>query len=200
MSLNRKAMAFAVSALLGAAAIPSSAATFINNVQSIVVTNDANTWLQIGEIQAFDALGANVALGATATSNIATAAPYGTSPMLANDGNTNTFYWTSPGIYHSTVQTGEALKLTFSSAQNLSSFKIFGRDPSEGANCCNDRNQFNVVFNQVDGSFQSYKLDARGSGAVAQITSPVPEPGELAMMIAGLGVVAVVVRKKNKPM
>jgi hypothetical protein len=105
-----------------------------------------------------------------------------------------------PGIFHSKVETGEALTLTFSSAQNLSSFKIFGRNPAEGAGCCDDRNQFKVVFNQTGGFSQTYTLDARGGGAVAQIASPVPEPSELAMMIAGLGAVAAVVRRKSKLM
>jgi hypothetical protein len=43
-------------------------------------------------------------------------------------------------------------------------------------------------------------LDARGGSAVTQITSPEPEPGELAMMIAGLGIVAAIARRKNKSM
>jgi hypothetical protein len=199
MFIKKNALAVAVSVLLGTTAASVSAATFIDNVESIVITNSANTWLQIGEIQAFNAAGVNVALSpfATATSNIPTAAPYGTSPTLVNDGNINTLYWNPPGIYHSTVETGEALTLTFSAAQSLSSFKIYGRNPVEGGNCCDNRNQFQVFFNKGGGLGTTYQLDARGGSATAQV-SAVPEPGEFAMMIAGLGVIAAIARRKNK--
>jgi hypothetical protein len=202
--LKSATLGILTASILGVGGV-ANAATFVTGVTSIDIssanvsvsgTSFTGGWLQIAEAQAFDASGMNVALSASTSANFTGPGPdgYGTPVSRINDGDLNSNYYSAPGIYHAPIVGGGVIAtLMFTSAVNLSSFMIFGRDPSEGGACCGDRNQFNVTFNRVGAPSQTFYLDARNPAAVAAI----PEPGEWAMMLAGLAVVGAIVRRRK---
>ncbi|MDZ4375638.1 MAG: hypothetical protein U1C74_30015, partial [Phenylobacterium sp.] len=173
----------AATAALALMAAPVQAATVIGAAK-IRITNALPTWLQVGEVQAFEDLtGVNVALasnGATATgSGNFTAA---SSPDKAIDGLAPADY---PLIYHSNgAGADEFLEITLAGPTDLSSLTIFGRADSFG-----NRDVYNVSIFDVGGqTLFSGQLDnsalAGGAGTLTfGSTGAVPEPATWAMMI-----------------
>ena len=181
-----------------ALAAPSAQAATLFGATMIRITNAFPTWLQVGEVQAFENLtGVNVALAA----NGATAAGSGnftaaSSPDKAIDGLAPANY---PLIYHSNgAGADEFLEITLAGPKNLSSLTIFGRADSFGS-----RDFYNVaIFNAGGQTLFSGQLDNRalaggGGTLVFGTTGAVPEPATWAMMIVGFGGVGALMRRRG---
>ena len=184
--------------LVASAVAPAQAA--IIGVSEIVITNAYNTWLQVGEVEAFNQSSVNVVpLGATASATPGSGTWNSNStPDRAIDGNTNTNFYADPYIYHPAVEQNVALTVTLDLPANLSSLTIFGR-----TDCCQYRDLYNVsLYNSSQGLLDSFQLDATSSpSGSATITFPgaVPEPSTWAMLVLGFaGVGFISYRRKNK--
>jgi PEP-CTERM motif len=177
-----------------------SAATALG-ITNVIIQNSIPDFLQVAEVRAYDLSGAQISF-TSAMTDLATTG-YGTSASLAIDGNPNQSY---PNIFHSSsvgtnpgVDDGyldDVLRLSFGGgAYDLGRLEILGR-----GDCCQFRDVY-TVFLVSDGgtTVQTVGIDSRsgGFGEIA-FTSPVPEPGEWAMMLSGLAVVGAIARRRRK--
>jgi hypothetical protein len=195
--MHRLSRLLAAAAALALMAAPVQAATVIGAAK-IRISSALPTWLQVGEVQAFEDLtGVNVALasnGATATgSGNFTAA---SSPDKAIDGLAPANY---PLIYHSNgTGADEFLEITLAGPKNLSSLAVFGRADSFAS-----RDFYNVSIFDVGGrALFSGQLDNRqlagGAGTLTFGSSGVvPEPATWALMIIGFGGVGACIRRRR---
>ena len=147
-------------------------------------------------MQAFNAAFVKVAPNATATSTSTPPGPYGSYAALVNDGFTDGNYYGANPILHSNTSDNstEWVKLTFSTAVELSSFTIFGRTDNNGQ----IRDSYLVRFKDIDeNALNTSSVDATLGTPVNTVLSPIPEPSEWAMMLAGLAVVGFVDFKRR---
>ena len=167
---------------------PANAA--IVGVTEITIQNALNTWLHVGEVEAFNQTSQNVIqLGATASANPSGTWDANSTPDRAIDGNVNTNFYAAPYIYHPNVEQNVTLTINLNSPADLTSLTIFGR-----TDCCTYRDLYNVsLFNSAGQLLSSFELDATNSASATEtFASAVPEPSTWAMLIlgfAGLGFV-----------
>ena len=198
MTFSKLLKLSAASLVLALAHASSQAATIVGATQ-IVISSSLNTYLQVAEVQAFDfsLVPLNVAAasnGAVANASNVTSGPYGTAASRAIDGNTQGDYYAAPGIYHSSVEMGESLTITFAGPVDLSSLTIFGRTL-----CCLPelRDFYNISVTTLTGVQTFNNVDAQTNGSATIVFSPIPEPSEWAMMLCGLLAVGAMVSKRK---
>jgi hypothetical protein len=172
------AAAFLVGAL---AATGSANAALIDEIR---ITSSDQTYIQIGEVQAFDGNGNNVALNGTATSSLTylDSNPLRTNaPSNAIDGSTNQDYYGSHGIFTSEQGAGAFLDINLLGTFDIGSVTIFGR-----TDCCQSRNIFDVsFFNQGGLVFSQSRVNAADTATVL-LPAAVPEPTSIALLGLGL--------------
>ncbi|WP_185965043.1 PEPxxWA-CTERM sorting domain-containing protein [Glacieibacterium frigidum] len=177
-----------------------AAAVTVTGAKTIRITNLVPTWLQVGEVQAIEAVtGTNVAL----TSNGGTATGSGnydttSTPDKAIDGLAPVSY---PLIYHSdSAAAEEFLLITLAAPTSLSSLTVFGRADF------GSRDLFGItIFDSLGATLFSGQLDNRalaGGGNtltfdVAPPVGGVPEPASWALMIGGFGLVGGAMRRRG---
>jgi hypothetical protein len=157
-------------------------------VKTIEISNGYPTWLQVAEVVAKNTAGNDVALlsaGAIATAPDTWSAA--STPSKAVDGNTNGDF---PNIFHEGNDgSWDTLTITLASVEELISIQIFGR-----TDCCANRDLFDVAFFDDSGTeLFATRIDSRNKAhpvIALPDTTPVSEPGTLALLglgLAGLG-------------
>jgi hypothetical protein len=170
-----------------------TAQAVVHDVASLTITSANATWIQVAEVQAFEALtGTNVALASNGGVATAPNTYDGTLPAAAIDGIAPQSY---PNIYHSAGTPADYLTVTFAGTFDLASLTIFGR-----ADCCRERDVFDFALHDAAGGLlYSGTLDARGGSAsvvLPDVAAAVPEPASWAMMVAGFGIVGSAMRRR----
>ncbi|MEW5688350.1 MAG: PEPxxWA-CTERM sorting domain-containing protein [Pseudomonadota bacterium] len=165
----------------------------------IEITSAIPTWMQIAEVQAF-AWGTltNVAASANGGTATATSFGYGGEPGGAIDGVVPVGY-VGPDAFHSgSPNAGEKLTITFATATDLASLKIFGvMDGGDARNLFNYR-----VLNARGDVLASGELDSRVVSPAEvtfdapPVTTGVPEPSAWALMILGFGAAGSLLRRR----
>ena len=194
-TLNFKSTVAAVTLLIGAAAAPAHAA--IVGVREIVIANAFDTWLQVGEVEAFNSSSQNVVQFAltTASANVIGTWDPTSTPDKAIDGIENTSF---PNMYHPdpSHEHGVQLMINLAAPATIEKLTIFGR-----TDCCTYRDLYNVFFYDGAGRLlQTAQVDATGSpSGTIDFGSAVPEPSTWAMMILGfMGVGFMAYRRKTQ--
>ena len=176
------------------AAVPASAVTVVGATK-VTITNVANTWLQVAEVQAFNFASTNVALaanGGVATGGTGTWDATST-PGKAIDGNTGGGFLTDT-IFHPGTEAGGFLNVTFAAPTTLQSLTIWGR-----TDCCIDRDVYNVTIFGGNTVLFSGTINAVGQPGTVTFDAPavVPEPQNWALMIVGFGLVGASLRRRK---
>jgi hypothetical protein len=179
--LKFKSAALGLLLAIGSAVAPAHAA--IVGVTEIVISNAYNTWLQVGEVEAFDLSSLNVirAFGATASANVVGTWDPASTPDKAIDGIESTSF---PDIYHPDPSHEQGVQLIIDLAQvaTIGKLTIFGR-----TDCCIDRDLYNVSFYDASHNLlQTAQVDAtRTPSGSIDFANAVPEPSTWAMMLLG---------------
>ena len=176
------------------AAAPASAISVVGATK-VTITNAANTWLQVAEVQAFNFASTNVALatnGGAATGGTGTWDAAST-PGKAIDGNTGGGFYTDT-IFHPGTEAGGFLDVTFAAPTTLQSLKIWGR-----TDCCTERDIYNVTIFGGNTVLYSGTINAVGQPGTVAFDAPaaVPEPQSWALMIVGFGLVGASLRRRK---
>lgn len=192
MSLFKK---FCVAAVVGSLGLVTGAANAATLITSITIKNTIPSYLQVSELQVFSG-SVNVALASSGATATALSSYSATSTAdKAIDGDTNSNYYGTNGIYHSLgAGSTEYLTVTLGGGgAMIDSLKIFGR-----TDCCNERDVFSyTLFNGTQIVGQG-TLDARNASATAEASvAAVPEPASWAMMLAGFGMVGFGLRRRG---
>jgi hypothetical protein len=179
--LKFKLAALGLLLVAGSAVAPAHAA--IVGVSEIVISNAFDTWLQVGEVEAFNQSTVNViqASGATASANVVGTWDPTSTPDKAIDGIEST---TFPNIYHPdpSHEQGVQLIIDLNLPATIGKLTIFGR-----TDCCTYRDLYNVSFyDSFHNLLQTAQVDATNSpsGSV-DFANAVPEASTWAMMILG---------------
>lgn len=199
-----KTLALGMAALLTIS--PQANAATLIDATSIVISSavpGGGEWLQVGEVQALNGFGVNVAASAEGgTASALSSYPGGYDPQKAIDGLTG---GGDSSLYHSgSTSSSEYLQISFASPQQLASLTIFGRTNNGTAAI---RDIYNVsVFGSGGAQLWSGILDARGPGGAVATSATidfanmgaVPEPATWAMMLIGLGGVGFSMRRARR--
>jgi hypothetical protein len=181
---------------LGLIAVMGSAnAVTALGVWYVDIENDSSVpaseqWLQIAEVVALDTSSNPVSFTSAVASNPLVndgVSHYGTPADNARDGSLVSNY---PSIYHAS-NLGESLRLTFATPVDLSSLTIYGRSDY------GYRDVYRVQLTLADFPGPVLTMDATNGSATA-VFAPVPEPGELAMMLSGLATVGLIAKRRRK--
>ena len=177
-----------------AVAVPAGAVTVVGATK-VTITNVANTWLQVAEVQAFNFASTNVALATNGGSAVGGTGTWdGTSTAgKAIDGNTGGGFYTDT-IFHPGTEAGGFLDVSFAAPTTLQSLTIWGR-----TDCCTDRDVYNVTIFGGSTVLYSGTINAAGQPGTVTFDAPaiVPEPQSWALMIVGFGLVGVSLRRRK---
>ena len=193
----KKLLIASAAVLLMAGAATSASAIAVNGATNIHITNAQNTWLQVSEVVAVDAVSnLDVALASNGGSAYSPDTWNGDSTAAkAIDGNFNTQFWTAPGIFHSGNEANGYLNISFSGGHSLSSLSIFGR-----SDCCQSRDTYNYQIFGANGLITSGTLNATGGDHMGRVdfdVAGVPEPAAWALMLMGFGGIGAMVRRRR---
>lgn len=184
-----------------AGAVTIDTGTVAANATHVTLTHSLpggpNSYIQIGELQAFTFASVNVAQASNGGLATGTAG-FATSTSFANDGNTNRFNNVGP-IFLSGNGSGDFLRIDFSAPATLASLVIHGR-----SDCCVDRNSWLVTLFSGSASLWSGLVDATDNSiatvnfAAPPTTGAVPEPTSWLMLLTGFGLVAAALRRTRQ--
>lgn len=178
---------------------PATAVT-VTGAKTIRIVNLVPTWLQVGEVQAIQAVtGTNVALATNGGTAIGSGNfEVASNPGKAIDGLSPAAY---PDIYHSDgAGADEFLEITLAAPTSLSSLTVFGRVGF------GSRDLFGItIFDNLGATLFSGQLDNRaleggGNTLTFDVAPPVggiPEPGTWVLMIGGFGLVGGAMRRRG---
>lgn len=199
MNLSSKLVAGIAGAATLFAAAPAFAVSVVN-AKRVEITSAIPDWLQIAEVEAYE-FGTLLNVAASANGGVATSTGYGYGgePSGAIDGVIPSGY-VGPDVFHSdTFGAGEMLTITFASATDLASLKIFGVMDG-GA----PRNFFQYrIYNAGNDLLAQGQLDSRinSSDEVffdAPAVGGIPEPSTWAVMILGFGAAGAALRSRRR--
>lgn len=191
-------VSFLATACALAVAVSSSNAAILVGATSVQIKNifsvPSQQYLQVGEFLAYQA---GTYIDAAAASNGGSAfspdqwdATHGADKAI--DGNKNTDFYNTAGIFHSRSNAGGLLTINFLAPTDLQGVAIYGR--TDGG--FNVRDIYQITVFAGSSALYVGKLDATaGNGAV---TSFVPEPAAWMIMVGGFGLVGVAARRRRK--
>ncbi len=193
--------AAAAAAIFATAAAPASALTIstgvtASNARTIVVSSAVPTWLEIAEIEAITFDGTNLALAGNGGTAVSTSDYCACSPASKAIDGVRPATW--PQIWHSGGPGWEQnIRVQLASPTNLFMVSIWGG----GEPGFQYRDNFHlVVLDAANATLWEGNLDASGLGgqaiSVEFLAPAVPEPASWMMLVAGLGLVGVALRRR----
>lgn len=205
--MNRNLLALALTGAVWASAGAASAVVVANatdiRVTSALFGTIPDSYLQVGELLAFDFGNTNVALTGTPTG----LSQY-SSTSQPNEAIDNVYpaaydfgdNMGAAGIYHSLgTSSFEFLNISFNMPRTLKRITIYGR-----LDCCQGRDLYNVtVFGAGNTTLFTGQLDARTNGfATVDFNAPgaaaIPEPATWAMLVMGFGSLGALLRARRR--
>lgn len=206
--MNRNLLALALTGAVWATAGAASAVVVFNatdiRVTSALVGTIPDSYLQVGELLAFDFGNTDVALMGTPTGLTQYSAT--SQPNEAIDGVYPAAYdfgdgMGAAGIYHSGGTSAlEFLNISLGMPTTLKRLTIYGR-----LDCCQYRDLYNVtIFGAERSVLYSGQLDARTKGFATVTFDPpggaaIPEPATWAMLLMGFGAIGALLRARRRP-
>lgn len=193
--------AAAAAALFAGAAAPASALTIstgvtATNAKSIVVSSAVPTWLEIAEIEAITFDGTNLALAGNGGTAVSTSDYCACSPASKAIDGVRPATW--PQVWHSGGPGGDQnIRIQLANAATLSMVSIWGgAEPG-----FEYRDRFHlIVLDAVNTTLWEGNLDATGLGgqpiSVEFLAPSVPEPATWWLLLAGLGLMGSVLRRR----
>lgn len=113
--------------------------------------------------------------------------PYSLSAVAGNSGPNE--YATATASWHLSEYTN--WNRNYSGSASVSA--------SDGQSLQTDADKLYLTFANHSGASQSYWLNAQASASASTALAPVPEPETYAMLMAGLGLVGVMARRRRQP-
>lgn len=175
-----------------AMASPAHAVTAVK----LEITNTNSNWLQVTEIEAFDASLTNVALGKSVTVGGTQALWPGAAPANSvTDGVINGNF-SSGALYHPlTLVASQSLTIAFGALKDITKIIVYGR--TDGGFGSRDVYSYRFL-DSSNGVLSSGSVGATSSGfASISLPSAVPEPSTWALMIAGFAIVGASLRRRR---